>query len=77
MSQQHTPIVQDQEKFVGDKPSEWQEKKFTPPVEQKTMHPLEEGTVERAKEFEERRVQELDAEREEHNRRTAGGDPQE
>ena len=67
-------MEQDQPKYVGDE--EAKQVTNIPPA-QEPIHPLDEGTVEKAQEFEKRRQTELDAEREEHNRRTAGGDPQE
>lgn len=66
-------IKQDQTPYRGDEPVV--ETLAEIPEPHDPPHPLEEGTVERAEEFEKRRVAELDAEREEHKRRTAGGDP--
>lgn len=74
MSEQtHTPIEQDQKPYVGDEP---QDAKLPPLNDPPVGLPLKEGTVEEAQRFEEQRVKDLDAEREEHNRRTAGGDPE-
>lgn len=51
--------------------------RITVPPPQEPLLPLSEGVAGKDKENEERRQAELDAEREEHNRRTAGGDPKE
>lgn len=74
MSETHTPIVQDQPPYVGNEP---REAKLPDLIEQNPALPLKEGTVEAAQEFEKQRNVDLDAQREEHNRRTAGGDPTE
>lgn len=71
----HTPIEQDQTPYTGDKPAEQVDIQKVPDPQPSPL-PVDEGTVERAKEFEEQRKVDLDAEREEHNRRTAGGDPE-
>lgn len=69
-----TSPEQDQKPYFGDEAAP--EGEVAPPPQEPIL-PLEGDPVADADAFESQRKSELDAAREEHNRRTAGGDPRE